>query len=468
MDNSKLKNASTLYLIGNFFNKGIAFLSVPIFTRLLSTSDYGIINTYQSWIGIAVMIMGYALHMGIYNSFVDYKDKTEEYLSTILKFTLISTAVIVLLACCVVKIFNISIPLFLIVMLLLHATSIAILDDISYYLMMKYQYVKRTLLMILPNLLSVCVSMIIIKFVLDSKLYYGRIFTDAITWIVFAVIIVIAYVKKGGINREFLKHGLKISLPLIVHGATLSILSNSDRIMITWLADSSQSGIYSLAYSFGSIAYAIFISFDGVWMPWFMNSLSEKKHKEINSVTNDYTRFITYIMCCLIIVSPELLKILASKPYWEGIKIIPLIVLANFLYFLYTRYSNLEHFYKKSTQITLLTVVAAVINVGLNFLLIPKLGYVAAAFTTVIAYFVIFILHSIYSKTLNPEVLHIKSFILPLIEVLISCGLFYLLLDKPIIRWVGMFVYLGVVAYLERKKIEEILLPNIKKKIFKK
>ena len=89
MDNSKLKNASTLYLIGNFFNKGIAFLSVPIFTRLLSTSDYGIINTYQSWIGIAVMIMGYALHMGIYNSFVDYKDKTEEYLSTILKFTLI-------------------------------------------------------------------------------------------------------------------------------------------------------------------------------------------------------------------------------------------------------------------------------------------------------------------------------------------------------------------------------------------
>ena len=173
-------------------------------------------------------------------------------------------------------------------------------------------------------------------------------------------------------------------------------------------------------------------------------------------------------MCCLIIVSPELLKILASKPYWEGIKIIPLIVLANFLYFLYTRYSNLEHFYKKSTQITLLTVVAAVINVGLNFLLIPKLGYVAAAFTTVIAYFVIFILHSIYSKTLNPEVLHIKSFILPLIEVLIFCGLFYLLLEKPIIRWVGMFVYLGVVAYLERKKIEEILLPNIKKKIFKK
>lgn len=52
MDAGDYKKASTCYLIGNVFNKGIVFLTVPIFTRILSTSDYGVVTTYNSWIGI--------------------------------------------------------------------------------------------------------------------------------------------------------------------------------------------------------------------------------------------------------------------------------------------------------------------------------------------------------------------------------------------------------------------------------
>ena len=91
MENTSYKKASLCYLIGNFFNKGFAFLTIPIFTRLLSTTDYGIINTYSSWAGILSMIVGFAMHMSIRNAFVDYKDDTESYLSTIIKFTLLSS-----------------------------------------------------------------------------------------------------------------------------------------------------------------------------------------------------------------------------------------------------------------------------------------------------------------------------------------------------------------------------------------
>lgn len=75
------KKASTCYLIGNVFNKGIAFLTVPIFTRILSTSDYGIVTTYNSWIGIVTMLLGFALHMAIRSSFIDYRAKVDEYSS---------------------------------------------------------------------------------------------------------------------------------------------------------------------------------------------------------------------------------------------------------------------------------------------------------------------------------------------------------------------------------------------------
>ena len=87
MDTGDYKKASTCYLIGNVFNKGIAFLTVPIFTRILSTSDYGIVTTYNSWIGIVTMLLGFALHMAIRSSFIDYRAKVDEYLTSTLLFT---------------------------------------------------------------------------------------------------------------------------------------------------------------------------------------------------------------------------------------------------------------------------------------------------------------------------------------------------------------------------------------------
>lgn len=466
MENTSYKKASLCYLIGNFFNKGFAFLTIPIFTRLLSTTDYGIINTYSSWAGILSMIVGFAMHMSIRNAFVDYKDDTESYLSTIIKFTLLSSLGFMLIFYAVVKIFRINISLSLVFICLFHSVASSIIEDVSCYFMMKYNYIKRTILMILPNLISVCVAIFLISYILKKDLYLGKIIPEALTIIIFAIILSICYTKKG-FNTAYIKHALKISLPLILHGAALNILSNSDRIMITWLADASQAGIYSLVYSLGMVTYAITLSIDGIWIPWFTNKMKEKSYDEINYITKDYIKLITYIMCGLIIVSPEILKILASKSYWEGIKLIPIIIVANFLFFAYNIYSNLEHYYKKSNQITALTILAAVLNLVLNYIFIPKFGYVAAAFTTAISYFVIFILHSIYSKTLNSNVFSIKMFILPIIEIFIFCALFYLLTDHAIIRWVVAIIYFCTVAFIQRDKIMTVLLPTLKGKFSK-
>ena len=110
----------------------------------------------------------------------------------------------------------------------------------------------------------------------------------------------------------------------------------------------------------------------------------------------------TYAMCCLIMVAPEVVKILASKPYWEGIVIIPPVVLSNYIIFVYTMYVNVEQYYKKTVRISLYTAVAAVINLVLNYILIPYFGYVAAAYTTIVSYVVALILHTSYAKKLRP------------------------------------------------------------------
>ena len=115
MSENNYKKAGTFYLVGNVFNKGIAFLTVPVFTRILSTSDYGIVTTYNSWIGILSMIMGFALHMSIRMASVDYKEKIDDFMSTIVMFTSITSAVMIAIAFVCIKVFHIDINLSLVI-----------------------------------------------------------------------------------------------------------------------------------------------------------------------------------------------------------------------------------------------------------------------------------------------------------------------------------------------------------------
>lgn len=87
--NNHNTKAGFFYLFGNLFNKAIAFITIPIFTRLMSTSDYGIVNTYMSWVTILSVIVGLSLGNSIRNAHVDYKNDMDGYLSSIFFLSLI-------------------------------------------------------------------------------------------------------------------------------------------------------------------------------------------------------------------------------------------------------------------------------------------------------------------------------------------------------------------------------------------
>mgnify|MGYP003165842388 CR=1 FL=1 len=427
MDAGDYKKASTCYLIGNVFNKGIAFLTVPIFTRILSTS------------------------------FIDYREKVDEYLTSTLLFTVAFSVSMTVIVCSVSVLLNLSIPFILILLCMLQSMSSAIIEDYSYYLMMKFNYKFRTM--------SVVLSVLAMLYVFNTNRYLGRVIPTAIVTLFFGIFLVFLSIRRSGFvfNIEFLKHGLKISTPLILHGIALNILSQSDRTMITWLADASQTGIYSLIYNFSMIATVITTSLDGVWVPWFTKQMSNKGYKEINKVAVDYVNLMTYAMCCLIMVAPEVVKILASKPYWEGIVIIPPVVLSNYIIFVYTMYVNVEHYYKKTVRISLYTAVAAVINLVLNYIFIPYFGYVAAAYTTIVSYVVALILHTSYAKKLRPEIYPIKTFFVALMHISLFTVAFYVLKDQAVMRWALMIVYFFAMLFKERNRIVEFF-PQLKRK----
>ncbi len=468
MEKVNYKKVSTFYLVGNLFNKGIAFLTVPIFSRILSTSDYGVATTYTSWVSILTMVMGFAIYMGIRAAFIDYKESIDDVMSVTTTFTIVSGALLSLFVGLGMILIDININVMIIVLCLLQGLASALIQNYSMYLMMLYKYKFRTLLMILPNLISVIISIGAILLILETDLYMGRIVPQALVTLGFGILTVVLVYKKSRMmyNKEYLKFTLGVSAPIVLHGIALQILSQSDRTMITALADADQTGIYSLIYNFSMLATVITTSLDGVWVPWFTEKLKKRELNDINVLAKDYIHLMTYSMSSIIMVGPEIVKLLADEKYWEGIVIIPPVVLANYVIFVYTLYVNIEHFHKKTRFITANTLIAAGTNLVLNFLFIPKYGYVAAAYTTLVSYLVAFLLHARYAKKLEKDLYPLKHFADSVVHILIAVLMFYVLMDKPIVRWGGMVVYVLAMFYKERNRLQSFF-PSFAKKLKK-
>lgn len=449
---NKESKASVLYLGATLFNKGIMFITVPIFTRILSTSDYGIVTTFTSWVDILTVILSLALYMAIRIAAIDFKDRMNEFLNTIFSFTICLSIGLCALVFIYGKVLEINI--FMAILAILQGAASAILMDYNQYLMMNMQYVKRAIYMALPNCISVILSIVAISNINNEEVYLLRIIPTVLVYILFEGIILIKqfFYKKPTLNKEYLKYGLAISLPLVFHGIALNILSQSDRTMITLLADSNQTGIYSLVYNFGMIATVITTSLEGIWIPWFMNKLKERKIDEINKKTIEYVKLMTYAMLCIILAGPEVLKLLSAKEYWEGISIIPPIVLSNYLIFIYTLYVNVEHFYKKTISITINTVIAAIFNIIINFVFIPYFGYVAAAYTTLASYFLAMMLHVKCVSKIEKKIYPLKIFRKPIILILVISIIYYLVIDRWLLRW-GILTFILLIKLLKERKV---------------
>ncbi len=454
-----MKKVSAYYLVGTLFNKGIGFLTVPIFTRILTVKDYGIVTTYNSWVSMLGIFMSLALYMAIRASFIDYEEKVDDFLAVVITFTILYSSCLSILIVSVVYLLPISIDMALVVFCLIQALASALIENVSMYFLMQYKYKARTAIMVLPSLISTIIAIVVIKFAMDNNQYLGRIVPNVIVTVFFGIIVTLYTFKKSkiGLNREYLRYGLKISMPLILHGVALSILSQSDRAMITIIRDTRETGIYGLIYNFSMIATVLTTALDGIWIPFFTNKMKEREYEKINIFAKKYLKLISLVILGVILIAPEVVKILATEEYWEGIVIIPPIVLANYLIFIYTLYVNIEHYYKKTLFISVNTIIAATSNIVLNLYFIKYFGYVGAAYTTLASYMISLVLHYIYARKLNNVLFPIRHIILSVIGVMGGVVLFYLFVELWIARWLIALMVVIIVVFTEKEWILEFL-----------
>ena len=209
---SVIKNGG-LYIFGNLFNKAIAFMTVPIFTRILTTEEYGIVNTYSSWVSFMAVFVGMSMGQTIRNAFVDMREELGKYISSIFTLGGLNFGLICVLYALVSN--HLDIPKPLVWLCLIESLSNFVINSLLMKYVMEEEAVKRTFLMVLPNLLGAILSVVLIQ-VLQEEKQYGRILGTCISTSVFGIAIMAFYIIKyrSFINKRLLVYVLPLSIPL--------------------------------------------------------------------------------------------------------------------------------------------------------------------------------------------------------------------------------------------------------------
>lgn len=464
-ENKKALSAGLGYTIGNLLVNGIAFVSVPIFTRLMSTSDYGIYSSFMTYQAILSIIIGLSLHVSIKNAKYDYSQDLQGYNASVLTLMLISSFVIAVIALIFQGILSqwLYLDWFLILPLVIYSACSALLMLYNSALVLEYRYKEYLAISLFYSVGSIILSVILILTCFTGLRYLGRILGGFIPMAVVGLIICIAFFRKSRpkINKEYWKYGLKISLPIVPHGLSQLILTQFDRIMILRMIGSAASGIYSFAYTMAMILQIVYTSLDSVWTTWFFEMMSRGQRKEIKNKSRIYVVIISLITIMFFLVVPEIIEVFSSKPYWDAKYVVIPVGLALYFSFLYFFPAGVEYYYKKTIYIAVGTTAAAAINVVLNLLFIPRFGYVIAAYTTLASYILYFIFHLIIAYRLEKDfVFDIRAILVSLVFTAGAGALSMALMELPVLRWLIFVLLLGCLAavvYKKRESVKEIM-----------
>lgn len=461
MKNKQSENAVKAgigYTISNYLLKGITFITLPLFTRLLPPNDYGIFNTYIAYESILYLIIGLTLHTCLKNAKYKPEWKYEDFISSIVLLTMISAIFWLIFA-------NIFYPAIhaitdcdreLISILIIHCLCSSLMALFNSSLALTYSYKTYLKAAGANSVVNVILSIVLIVFVFQGKRYLGRIFGTVFPLIIISFYIVYYFWKtsRPQINKEYWTFAIKYSLPLIPHGVSQVLLNQFDRIMINSMVGSIQAGTYSFAYNIFSIVQVTSTSLQNVWGPWFFQKMHLNEKKKIREKGNIFMILMLFFSLAVMFVGVDLIRLLGTAEYYDSIYCVVPLVAGGYFSLLYCLPANIEYYYEKTKYIMMGTILAALINIALNYVFIIKFGYIAAAYTTMASYFLYFVLHYIIARKICGEFIFSNvTIVICITLILIGSFASILLVEESVIRWTIALMIICVGLIYEEKNL---------------
>lgn len=454
--------ASFWYLISNCVLKGLGFITIPIFARLLTKEEFGYYSNFVAWLSLLTIIVTLSLHSSLVRARFDFKDELNSYVTSNLLLgslcTLFFFVVFHITRDFWSDVFAMDYKyLAFIFLILLFMPAYNMFQNIQRF---EYKYKLVVALTIGMSVGSIALSFLLMAF-MDNKLD-GRILGSQLPFVIVSIGIYGYLLIKGHhVKWKYCKYALLMCLPYVIHLLASNVLNSVDRIMITDMCGATSTALYGMAYNIAMIVNVLWDSLNSAYSPWLGEQLHIKNYEGIKKYSYRYIGLFAYILVGVMLVAPEALWILGGDSYIEAKCVIPPVMLGYFFVFLYSMYVNIEQYEKKTVGMAVATIIAAVLNLVLNFIFIPKYGYIVASYTTLIGYMFLFVFHYFMVRRIKLHIVYNTKFILLICLVMVVVTVLILLMySVPFIRYVsslGYFIGLCFVIYKNRQFILKLV-----------
>lgn len=305
-NNKRALKSGVWYTASNFLVRSIGFITTPIFTRILTHSDFGIYNNYTSWLSIITIFITLNLESTLISARYNYKDKFDTYILSMLSLSALNA--FIWFVC--INLFKNKFEIFfdldikylnvmLVYLLFLPAVNMFQARE-RYYFEYKRTVVASLILSIGTALLSV-----VLVINLSNKLT-GRILGGVIPTVLLGIVFCLYFIKKGKqVKISYWKYAIPICLPYIPHLLSMTVLNSTDRVMIMKMCGSEQNALYSLAYTCGTMVTLLMTSLNGAYAPWLGEKLNEGKEEEIHKFSYIYIMAFSFLTIGIMLVSPS-------------------------------------------------------------------------------------------------------------------------------------------------------------------
>lgn len=426
----KLLSNSFIFFIGNFGSKLISILMVPLYTKVLTPSEYGVSDLILTTINLLVPILTLELGQAAIRFAIDAKSigEKESIYSSIL-FQGLFVSLISFLMFPIISYFKVFgdynfLFLFMLIMSSFNNMLLMYIRGIGKVIPYALNGILTTLITVGSNLLLLLVLKMGIQ---------GYLISMIIAYLVSNVYLMtnansILKNRKIDLNRSLMKEMLSFSTPLVPNTIIWWLINGSTRYFILYFVGASGNGLYAVANKVPSIISVVTTIFTQAWQ---ISSFEEFESKEKDSFyTNVFNIFLFLIFLCisvLIMIIKPIFSLIIDPTYFESWKIAPFLILgvgySSLSAFLGTNYTA-----AKSTRGTFYSsIIGGVTSIISNILLIPTFGVIGSGIGNLISFVIMFLYRLIDTKRfVKIKIDYFNFLIMNLMILVLILGQFYL------------------------------------------
>lgn len=471
MENNSKKKKLVINTIIIFFSKVctqlLSILLLPLVTSKISTSNYGSFDLITVYALFITAFMGLNIENGLFRFLIDVRDKPKE------QKKIISSGIITMI---IVSIFF-SIIYYLIWLFFKFNNVIYIyfFAMASLYFNMFLQitrgvgdnlnYAISSTIVGITNIFLSVVFLFIFDFGLCGLVYAGIISYLMGSLYLFFIKKVYRYLSLTSFNKVTSKNIIKYSVPLVPNNISSWIMNISDKVMLSGFINNSATGIYSISTKFPTILSHVYGVFNLSWTESASVNVKDSSRDEFFSSVINKIFIICFCLCIITLSGMAIIfKIMIDKNYGEAYFYIPILILASSFEILSSLFGAVYISLMKSKNIALSTTIAGLINILINFMLIPKIGIIAACISTAVSYLVLAIYRYFNIRKDVLIKLDYKRITILYLLLFIMIILYY---RKSIIMSAFSVLISLFVSYLVNKELVNKTVKTIEHKVFK-